>query len=75
MQAWTGSIHVCRDADLSPAFCIGCTRRLGLASVLNGVAAQQEMCRQTIAVSQTKDDLSHLGRIAILVAPVETPAP
>lgn len=63
------SVDVCRDANLSPALCIRCTRRLGLASVLNGVTAQQEMCRQTIAGSQTKDDLSHLGRIAILLAP------
>src|SRR4029077_10212409 len=27
------------------------------------------MCRQTITGSQAKDDLSHLGRIAILLAP------
>jgi hypothetical protein len=62
-------VDVCRDANLSPAVCIGCARRLGLASVLNGVAAQQKMCRETIAGSQTKDDLSHPGRIAILSAP------
>ena len=49
-------------------FGIGCTGRLGLASVLNGVTAQQEMRGQAIAGSQTKDDLSHLGRIAILMA-------
>jgi hypothetical protein len=26
---------------------------VGLASILNGVTAQEEMCRQTIAASQT----------------------
>ncbi len=57
-------VDVCRDADLSPAFGVGRTSRFGLASVLNGVAAQQKMCRQTIAGSQAKDDLRHLGRIA-----------
>ena len=64
-----GSIRVCRYADLSPAFRIGGTRRLGLAGVLNGVTADQKMCRQTITSSQTKDDLSHFDRIAILMAP------
>src|SRR5260370_39523434 len=64
-----GSIRVCRYADLSPAFRIGGTHRLGFPGVLNGVTADQKMCRQTITNSQTKDDLSHLGRIAILMAP------
>ena len=36
---------------------------------MNGVTAQQKMRWEMIAVSQTKDELSHLGRIAILVAP------
>src|SRR6266404_5993808 len=27
-RQWHSSIHVSRDADLSPAFCIGCTRDL-----------------------------------------------
>src|ERR1700738_1056508 len=65
-----GGIDVCRDANLSPAFGIGGARRLGLGSVLKGITAQQEMCRQTIAGSQTKDNLSHFGRIAVLMAPV-----
>src|SRR3981081_860199 len=64
-----GSIRVCRYADLSPAFRIGGTHRLGLAGVLNGVTADQKMCRQTITSGQTKDDLRHLGRIAILMGP------
>jgi hypothetical protein len=63
------SVDVCRDANLSPAFCIGCTSRLGFASLPNGVAAQQEMGGQAITGSRTKDDLSHSGRIAILLAP------
>ena len=63
------SVNVCQNAHLSPAFSIGCARRLGLAGVLHGVTAQQEMCRQTIAGRQMKDDLNHLGRIAILPAP------
>jgi hypothetical protein len=49
--------------------CIGCTNRFGFGSVLNGVAAQEHMRRQTIAGSQTKYDLSHFGWIAILMAP------
>jgi hypothetical protein len=40
------SVDVCRGANLSPAFCIGCTRRLGLAGVLNGVTAQQGQDRR-----------------------------
>jgi hypothetical protein len=64
-----GSIRVCRYADLPPAFRIGGTRRLGLAGVLNAVTADQKMCGQTITSGQTKDNLSHLGRIAILMAP------
>jgi hypothetical protein len=44
-------VDVGRDADLAPGLCIGCTRRLGLASVLNGVTAYQKMCRQTITGS------------------------
>jgi hypothetical protein len=36
-----------RHANLSPSFCIGCTRCLGLASVFDGVTAQQEMCGQS----------------------------
>ena len=47
----TSAVDVCRDAHLSPTVCIGCTRRLGLASVLHGVPAQQEMGRETIAGS------------------------
>src|SRR5579862_1548675 len=50
-------IEVCRDANFSPAFCIRCARRLGLRGVLDRVTAQQEMCRETIAVSQTKNNL------------------
>ena len=52
-----------------PALRIGSTRRLGFACVADGVAADQEMCREMIATSQTKNNLSHLGRIAILLAP------
>jgi hypothetical protein len=52
-------------------FCICSTRYSGLASMLNGVTAQQEMCGQTIAGSQMKDDLSHLYRIAGLLAPIK----
>jgi len=47
-----------RDVLGPPTFCIGCARRLGLASILNGVAAQQEMCRQTIAGGQTATSLT-----------------
>ena len=50
------SASAARAASAWPAYC-------------NGVAAQQEMCRQTIAGSQAKDDLRHPGRIAILLAP------
>jgi hypothetical protein len=67
-RSW--SVHVGRDADLSPPFCIGCTCCLGLDSELNGVAAQQKMCRQTIAGSQKEDELGYLDRIAGLIAPV-----
>ena len=70
-QNWQGSwsVDVRRDANLSPAVCLGRTSRLGFASVPNGVAPQQQMCRQAIAGRQTKDDLGHLGRITILLAP------
>ena len=57
------SVDFCRDADLSPAVCIGSSRRFGFASLRNGVTAQQEMRGQTITGSQTKDDLSHLGSL------------
>ena len=56
-------VDICRDADLSPAVCIGSSRRFGFASLRNGVTAQQEMRGQTITGSQTKDDLSHLGSL------------
>jgi hypothetical protein len=39
------SLYVRGDANLSPSFCIGCTSHLCLASVLNGVTAQEQMCR------------------------------
>ena len=45
------------------------TSGLGFTRVPNSVASYQEMCRKTLALGQTKDDLSHLGRIAILVSP------
>jgi hypothetical protein len=40
-----------------------------LAGELHGVTAEQKMRRETIAGRQTQDDLSHLGRITILLAP------
>src|SRR5262249_40955077 len=33
------------------------------------ITAQQQMCRQTIAVGETKDYLRDFGRIAVLSAP------
>jgi hypothetical protein len=49
---------------------IGCPNGLGLASVLDGVTASQEMCGQIVTSGQTKKDLSYLDWIARLVAPV-----
>src|SRR5262245_38348980 len=63
-------IHVRRDADFPPAICLGCPRCLSLTSVQNGITPDQKVCRQMIALSQTKDHLSHLGRIARLPTPV-----
>jgi hypothetical protein len=63
------SVDVCRYANFFPAFCIGSSRCLGLAGVLNSITAQQQMCRQTIAGGQTKDNLRDFGRIAVLSAP------
>src|SRR4029077_11443640 len=63
-------VEVGRHADVSPALCVGCTGRLGVAGVLCRVAAYQEMCRQAIGGSQSKDDLSDLDWVAGLVAPV-----
>src|SRR5215467_2694486 len=70
-QRWQGSRgdDICRYANFFPAFCIGSTRCLGLAGVLNSITAQQQMCRQTIAGGQTKDHLRDFGRIAVLSAP------
>jgi hypothetical protein len=45
-------------------------RCFGLAYKLNGVAPQQEVCRQTITGSQPKNDLRHFVRIARLESPV-----
>ena len=39
------SVEVCRDADLSPAFSIGCTGGLRFSRELHGIAAEQEVCR------------------------------
>src|SRR5215469_13537276 len=63
------SVDICRYANFFPAFCIGSTRCLGLASVLNSITTQQQMCRQTIAGGQTKDYLLDFDRIAVLSAP------
>ena len=63
------SVDVRRDADLSPAFRVGCAHGLGLAGVLNRVTARQQMRRQTVAAGKAQDNLSHLGRIAGLLAP------
>jgi Zn-dependent alcohol dehydrogenase len=38
-----GRVRVSGDADLSPAFCIGCAGRFGLGSVLNSVTPEQEV--------------------------------
>ena len=62
-------VDVCRYANFFPSFCIDSTRCLGLAGELNSVAAQQQMCGQTIAGGQTKDYLRDFGRIAVLSAP------
>jgi hypothetical protein len=40
-----------------------------IASLTNRVTAQQKMCGQTIAGSETKNDRCDLGRVAILLAP------
>ena len=63
------SVDISRDANFPPAFRVGCASSVSLAGVLHSVTAQQEVRRQPIAVSQTKDDLRHLGRIAGFVAP------
>lgn len=63
-------VRIRRHANLAPPLRVRCSRRFGFASVSNRVAARQEMRRQATAVSQPKDHLSHLARIAILVAPV-----
>ena len=62
-------VDICRYANFFPAFCIGSTRCLGLAGVLNSITAKQQMCRQTIAGGKTKDYLRDFGRIAVLSAP------
>ena len=53
LQCWQGDggVDVRRNANRLPAFCVRCSRRFGLAGVLNGVAAEQKMCRQAIAGS------------------------
>jgi hypothetical protein len=56
-------VDVCRNTNLSPVFCIDCTCGLALAGELYRVTPQQQICRQTIAGRQTKDDLSYLDRI------------
>src|SRR5579872_7164239 len=63
-------VEVCRHANFSPALCVGCTGRVRVGGVLCRVAAQQEMCGQTIGGSQSKDDLSDLDWVAGLMAPV-----
>src|SRR5712671_3485153 len=65
-----GSAEVCRNADLSPAFCVVCPRCLSLGCELNCVTADQKMCREMVAVSQAEDKLCHFGRGAKFVAPV-----
>src|SRR5712691_9405520 len=64
------NVDICRDANLLPTFCIGRTGCLGLTSELDCVTAQKEMCRQAIAGSQTKDDLSQPHRIVSLLSPM-----
>src|SRR5579863_7135179 len=49
---------------------VGCARHLGFAGESDGVAADQKMCRETIAASQMKDNLSYLDRVADLVPPI-----
>jgi len=48
-------IYVCRDADRSPVFCIGCTCPVGLAGIVNGVTTQKEVRGQTLSDSKAKD--------------------
>jgi hypothetical protein len=62
--------HIGRDADFPPPLRFLRPTDLGLASVLNGIAAEEKMRRQVFAVNQTQDELSHLGGIAHFVAPV-----
>src|SRR6266702_7187547 len=65
-----GSAEVCRNADLSPAFCLVCPRCLSLGCELNCVAADQKMCREMVAVSQAENNLCHFCRGANFVPPV-----
>src|SRR5580700_6297319 len=57
-------------SDFAPVGSVGCARRLGFAGEADGVAADQKMCRETIARSQIKDNLSYLDRVADLVPPI-----
>src|SRR5258708_17356119 len=65
-----GGAEVCRNAALSPEFCLVCPRCLSLGCELNCVTADQKMCREMVAVSQAEDKLCHFGRGANFVPPV-----
>src|SRR5579862_1872925 len=67
---WSRSVDIGRDAKFSPALCVCFACCLGLSCELNCVAADQKMCREMIAVSQTKDELGHLCRIAHFFTPI-----
>jgi hypothetical protein len=47
-------VKICRQTDFAPVGSVGCACSLGLAGEANGVAADQKMCRETIAGSQMK---------------------
>src|SRR5260370_7900218 len=64
------SLDVRGDADLSPAFCIGCTSPLGLASGLNRVPAQDQRCRHTIPGTHTDAHLHPLVALPIPPPPI-----
>jgi hypothetical protein len=63
-------INVSREADFAPTIRLSCPRCLGLTGILNGIVAEQEMCRQMIDSGQAKNKLSYFGGVADFVAPV-----
>src|SRR5262245_8927273 len=54
-QAGSLRVHIGRDAHLPPALRLLRPRRLSLAGVLHGIAAEEKMSREVFAVRQPQD--------------------